>query len=183
MKLEINIEKRHIAYLVFTLAVLTGISYAIAQDPYDPGHPWGEIDCLGCIDTAHLAPDAVTSDKVDFFYAAGDSEGGLASGDIKVDGDLNVTGHAKVDGNLDVNGDLNVTEGFFSAPSCYFCIGWTDIDSGTSYFGTESGNCKCIPLDGGDTGWIDSINFNGDVNDDDSLYTRFLCGTPPSECN
>ena len=31
MKIEINLKRRYVAYIVFTLAVLTGINYAIAQ--------------------------------------------------------------------------------------------------------------------------------------------------------
>ncbi len=34
MKIEINLERRYVAYIVFTLAVLTGINYAIAQTPW-----------------------------------------------------------------------------------------------------------------------------------------------------
>ena len=63
MKLEIRIEKKHLAYLVFSAAVLVAINFAIAQTP-NPGHAWGEIDCSGCVQEAHLADDSVTGSKI-----------------------------------------------------------------------------------------------------------------------
>jgi hypothetical protein len=44
MKIEISIQKIHIVCLILTLAVLTGINYAIAQTSRpDPGHSPSEI--------------------------------------------------------------------------------------------------------------------------------------------
>lgn len=46
MKIEFSITKQHIVSLVLAIAIVAGISYAVAQTP-DPGHPIGEIDFTG----------------------------------------------------------------------------------------------------------------------------------------
>jgi hypothetical protein len=44
MKIEINITKQHLASLIFSLAIVVGIQYAVAQTGGpDPGHSPGEI--------------------------------------------------------------------------------------------------------------------------------------------
>lgn len=45
MKIEIQIERRHLAYLVFTLAILMAVSYVFAAAP-NPGHSWNQIGDL-----------------------------------------------------------------------------------------------------------------------------------------
>lgn len=47
MKIEVNIQKRYIAYIFFTLAVLLCINYSIAQQTPDPGHSINEINFNG----------------------------------------------------------------------------------------------------------------------------------------
>ena len=42
MKLEINLEKKYLVYLIISVAAVAGISYAIAQTP-NPGHDVNEI--------------------------------------------------------------------------------------------------------------------------------------------
>jgi hypothetical protein len=44
MELRVSIQKRHLLYLIITLAILTGINYAIAENGSpNPGHSADEI--------------------------------------------------------------------------------------------------------------------------------------------
>ena len=75
MDIKITLQKRHLLYLIITLAILTGINYSIAQTPAppNPGHPADEIS------------------------------GGTISGDVAISGDLRVSGDTKTDAILVVD--------------------------------------------------------------------------------
>ena len=64
MHLHINIETRHFTYLLIAVAIIATIGIAIAQVPNNPGHPFSQIDCSGCIGGSELADGAVTEAKI-----------------------------------------------------------------------------------------------------------------------
>ena len=96
MEFRININEKILFILLIIVSLVSAIGITIAQPPPDPGHPWSEIECAGCIGTSNLADDAVTgdkianetvtADKVNFNYATSNSKGGNASNSDKVDG-------------------------------------------------------------------------------------------------
>jgi hypothetical protein len=66
MEINIMVEKRHVAYLVFTMAVLFGINYVIAyggDQPAELGHTAGEIDFTGgfTVPSGNIDVDGIVS--------------------------------------------------------------------------------------------------------------------------
>jgi hypothetical protein len=63
MELRVRISDRKIiaSFLVIAFASIIGIALAQVSNP---GHPWSEIDCAGCIASANLGNNIVTSAKI-----------------------------------------------------------------------------------------------------------------------
>jgi hypothetical protein len=67
MKIEINIENKHILVLLAFIAVVSGIGLVIAyggSQPSDAGHSWGEVECNDCITAQNIGPSAVGADEI-----------------------------------------------------------------------------------------------------------------------
>jgi hypothetical protein len=98
MKIEINIEIRHLAYLVFSIAIILGISYVIAQAP-NPGH-----------DASQLGPGTFLGGG-DYTFPAGWALRALGNAYLAVSSGRVGIGTESPSGRLDVAGDFVVTEG------------------------------------------------------------------------
>jgi len=68
MKIEVSITKQHILSLFIAIAIVAGISYAIAQTP-NPGHPYTQIDFTGVGSCSNICTDADTDTKCDTLNA------------------------------------------------------------------------------------------------------------------
>jgi hypothetical protein len=94
MKIRIDIEKRHLLYVIITLAIITGINYAIAQTP-NPGHSADQIGGYFPPDIRYVVNDRVTSegDLTDYNnYNAADQQ--LTIGSLQADAIYQATIHA-----------------------------------------------------------------------------------------
>lgn len=63
MEARFSISERKLFFLLIGIAMVSAVGITMAAIP-DPGHEWGEVDCVGCIDTAHLADSSVTDGKL-----------------------------------------------------------------------------------------------------------------------
>jgi len=65
MKIQINIEKRHLLLLIAVIAITAiGVAIGMPTTAPNPGHTADQIQCSGCIETANLADNAVTAAKI-----------------------------------------------------------------------------------------------------------------------
>jgi hypothetical protein len=62
-RVTIKITEKSLFVLLIVISLVSAIGITLAQIP-NPGHPWGQIECLSCIETGDLANNAVTSAKI-----------------------------------------------------------------------------------------------------------------------
>jgi hypothetical protein len=78
MEFRVSISEKTLFVLLIVVSVVSAIGITLAQTP-NPGHPWTEIECVGCIQTSNIGNNQVTSAKAGFNYAGSTSKGGAAS--------------------------------------------------------------------------------------------------------
>jgi len=147
MKIEVSITKQHILSLFIAIAIVAGISYALAygtNDPLNFGHSIGEIDFTG----------GFTVPSGDIEVSGGNIE--VSSGDVIVsDGDIRTTElladtvnstDVNVDGNIKLGGVVKSSWPTVSddcinldatAPSSYGSK-WTFCDAGYVMVGVQT---------------------------------------------
>ncbi len=67
MKIEINIQNRHVMIILLFLAAVSTMGLVVAYGgsaPLTMGHSWGEIDCSGCITSSNIADGSITNDDI-----------------------------------------------------------------------------------------------------------------------
>ena len=106
MKIEVNIEKKHLYTFVLVLVLFTGINFVIGYGGSDPsvmGHSWGELDC-------------------DTDFCVGSS--GVGIGTTSPSNALDVVGNAKFKGGVVVDDgyDLQIHDGSLCITNQGYCV-------------------------------------------------------------
>jgi len=147
MKIELNIQNRHVLIILLFITAASAIGLAAAyggDTPSTMGHSWGEMYCDKCIATSNFADNSVTSAKiVDSTITNADISPTAAIAGSKITGTVPAATNANNAENANTVDGRHATAWTTISTGCGSFTDYLGCPSGWTSYTTYTTTCGC----------------------------------------